>query len=305
VIRRTRSARGEPARATASLLALAPLALGASLAMALPLARGGGAPATAVAQEGPVMLQLSARTGETDTYRYEQNVNLQLPAEFGGAQSIASRLVLSQTAMSVSDDRIQYLAEIKDVSVEMTENPLGADLDFSKYKGQQFDMAMTRQGQLLGLEMAGANPAAQQIQQSMRQVGFPQLAGSPVRVGDTWTDTTRADAAGMGVPVDGDIISINRTTLERLTELGERTIANLSVQTTFTFQPRAEAGLGMSVEMIGSRSDDVRFDVTNGRFIVSAGSQSFTLNIGMAGLGGGFLIEGDSRSSAQLLEQGS
>jgi len=275
-----------------SFLAITPLAVGISLAAVLP-----------AAQDGPVLLQLSARTGETDTYRYEQNVNLQLPPEFGGAQSIATMLVLSQTAMDVSGDRIQYLAEIKDVSVEMTENPLGADLDFAKYKGQQFDMSMTRQGELVGLEMAGTNPAAQQIQQSMRQVGFPQLARNPVRVGDTWTDTTRADANGMGVPVDGDIVSVNQTTLERLTELGERTIANLRVETTFTFQPRAQAGLGgMSVEMTGTRSDDVRFDVTNGRFIVGAGSQSFTLNIGMAGLGGGFLIEGNSRSSAQLLQ---
>lgn len=254
------------------------------------------------AQDAPVTLRLEARAGEVATYRYEQRIDLRMPLEFGGDQRVVSRLVVEQRAETVDDASIRYLAQVQDIDVEMESSPTAGDLDFSRFKGQRFRMTVDRRGQLQAMAPVGeAGPGVAQLQQSMRQVGFPILPPGPVRAGESWVDTTRIDATAMALPAEGEIVSVSRTTLKRLVRTGDSRVAELDVQTEFHFEPGARALPGMQVEVTGRRSDDVRFDVTRGRFLVSDGTQEFEMRMAIPGATSSLSIEGTATSRAELL----
>lgn len=259
------------------------------------------APAVIAQQQGPVTLRLNGNRGDANTYRFEQDISLRMPPELGGATEVKSLLVLSQTLQGTRGDTLRYEAQVRDVAVEMEPSPTGEDLDFSQFKGQRFTVVTDRRGDILAISGA-AGPGAEQLQQSIRQVGFPTLPRGPVRVGDTWTDTTRIDASAMALPAEGEIVSVNRATLKGLSRSGAATVADLTVETTFHFEPGARAMPGMSVQMRGSRADNVRFDVTNGRYMSAAGQQDFTLNMSIPGAAGSLSIQGTARSRARLLD---
>lgn len=250
----------------------------------------------------PVMLRLDSREGASVTYVYEQAVDLIMPDEFGGEQTIRSSMILAQTTREITDEVIRLVTEVVDLSVEASGFPLAEQLDASAMRGRQFDMEVTRQGRLVDIGLTSADAAAGQIQQSLRQVGFPVLAAEPVRPGDTWQDTIHADPGSMGVPVDGTIVYVNHTTLERLSGAEGAVVAHLLVETTFRFEPGDVSLVGLSVEMSGSRADAVRFDVTNGRFLAARGQQDFTMSMAVAGSSGSFSVEGTARSSARLVD---
>lgn len=275
-------------------------------AMAVALALLGGSPwagAQAAAQEqGPVTLQLKATRGQPVTYRFQQEIDLQMPPELGGSQKVRSLLMVQQTLERATADTLRYLAEVKDVGVEMDASPMGGDLDFSRFRGQRFRMSLTSRGEILELEPLGAAEAGtEQLQHSIRQVGFPLLPERPIRVGESWVDTSRVDAAAMALPADGQIVSVNRATLRRLLREGDATVAELLVETTFRFEPGPRAMPGMQVEMTGERADTIRFDVTNGRFLGGSGSQDFRMSMAIPGAPGSLTIQGTARSTASLV----
>lgn len=254
------------------------------------------------AQEALVTLRLEARAGDSATYRYEQRIDLRMPPEFGGEQRVASRLVVEQRAEEVSEPSIRYLAQVREVRVEMESSPTAGDLDFSRFEGQRFRMTVDRRGRLQSMTpLDDAGPGVDQLQQSMRQVGFPSLPPGPVRVGESWVDTTRIDAAAMALPAEGEIISVSRTTLERLVGTGRDRVAELRVETDFRFEPGGATIPGMRVDLTGSRSDRVRFDVARGRFLDSTGTQEFEMTMGIPGAASSLSIEGTATSRAELL----
>jgi hypothetical protein len=274
-------------------------ARGGTAVLALAAAFALAASPAAAQQRGPVTLRLGGEGEEASTYRFEQEISLRMPQEFGGPQQVKSLLVLEQRVEDVEADTIRYRTEVLDVSVDMESDPTGGGLDFSQFEGQRFQVSMTRRGDILGL--AGGGSGAEQLQQTIRQVGFPLLPRRPVSVGDTWVDTTRVDAAAMALPADGDIVSVNRATLEAITREGDTTVASLAVETRFHFEPGPRATPGMSVQLNGARTDDVRFDVGRGRFLSASGRQAFTLNMGIAGAGASLSIQGEARSQARLV----
>lgn len=295
----------DPARLGAALFLVATVGAGSGLPVqaGLPVEAGlpVGAPVLRV-QEEPVALRLEARPGDTATYRFQQQIDLQMPPELGGDQQVDSRLVVQHRVERVDDESIQYLAEVRDVGVEMEASAMTGDLDFSRFKGQRFRMTLSRRGELREMEPVGeAGPGAEQLQQSMRQVGFPVLPARPVGVGDTWVDTTRVDAAAMALPAQGEIVSVNRATLKRLVRAGDATVAELAVETSFRFEPGSGAMPGMEVQVTGNRSDTVRFDVTRGRFLTSSGIQEFEMRMAIPGATGALSIKGTARSRAELL----
>ncbi|MFQ5679513.1 MAG: hypothetical protein ACE5HP_08635 [Gemmatimonadota bacterium] len=278
--------------AAVSLLAIVPLPPSA------PVALGG---LRHRHQESPVILRLKATRGQTSTYSFQQDIDLGMPVELGGSRTVHSRLVVRQSVEGIGLDTIRYLAEVKEISVEMEANPVGG-LDFSQFEGQRFRLALTPRGQVLDLEPEGTEDAgAEQLRQSMRQMGFPVLPARPVQVGDSWVDTTRVDAAAMALPADGEIVSVNRTTLKKLSRAGDDSVAELLMETEFRFTPRDTSVPGMQVEMEGTRADNVRFDVTNGRFLGARGTQEFVMNMTIPGAPGSLSIQGTAKSTARLL----
>ncbi|MFQ5690445.1 MAG: hypothetical protein ACE5HQ_09260 [Gemmatimonadota bacterium] len=248
-------------------------------------------------------LRLKANEGDSDTYRYEQRIDLKMPPEFGGSHKLASLLVLEQTAQRVVGDTIFFGSEVKDVSVEAGDSSLNAGLDFSRFKGQHFTTKITREARVLEIRMADSTIAGvEAIQQSLRQLGFPTLPDHPVRIGDSWSDTTRVDASTMALPAQGVIVSVNHATLSDLSTRKGTTVADLAVETSFTFQPSGQAFPGLSVDMTGSRADHVRFDVTHGRFLTGTGRQSFTMSMAIPGAAGSMSIEGKATSTAKRID---
>lgn len=265
-------------------------------------------PATAgleVPQERPVRLRLEARPGEAATYRYLQEIDLRMPREFGGDQRVESRLVVRQRAERVEETSIGYLGEVREVTVEMAGSPSADELDFSRFEGQRFRMTLDRRGRLQGITAIGdPGPGFEQLEQSMRQIGFPVLPPGPVRVGESWVDTARIDAAAMALPATGEIVSVSRVTLERLSRIDGRTVAELAVHTDFHFEPSGGAMPGMQVEVTGRRQDEVRFDVDRGRFLEARGNQEFELRMTIPGAPSSLSIGGTARSRAELLPEG-
>lgn len=257
--------------------------------------------APAEAQQDPVLLELQARQGEAFSYEYIQDLDFHMPPEFGGNQEVRSKLVLAQTVRRVARDTIHYDNEVRDIEVDVR-GAGNQGLDFSEFEGQRFRSAVTRRGEVVALEMDDFAGSAEQIEQSLRQVGFPVLPERPVGVGETWTDTTRMDAAAMALPAEGEIVSVNRTTLRGINRSGGAEVAELRVESSFVFHPARAAIPGMRVEMSGTRADDVRFDLTNGRFLSQVGQQDFLLNMSIPGSAGSFSIQGTARSRAELLE---
>lgn len=266
------------------------VALAAAAPQASPLA----------AQEERVALRLSPEVGETDTYRFEQDLDIDLPPEFGGSQAAHFVLVLRQTAQDVSGDTLSLLSEVEDVAVDVSGQQQG--LDFSRFEGQRFRARVTRRGEIVSLEPEGeAAAGVDDVRESIRQVGFPVLPPAPVAIGDAWTDTTRVEAGAMGVPASGDIVSVNRTTLERLSEEDGRRIAHLTVRTRFGFEPRGAGMAGMSVQISGSARDTVRFDVTEGRFLDAGGRQQFVMEMALPGTAASMQVRATGERQAKLL----
>lgn len=275
-----------------------------ALAVALALLAGSpsaGTPAAAQEQE-PVTLRLKPTPGQPATYRFQREIDVQMPPELGGSQQVRLLLVVQQTLQRATADTLHYLAEVKDLNVKMDASPMGGDLDLSRFRGQRFRMALTPRGQVLELEPLGeAAAGTEELQESIRGVGFPLLPGSPVRVGERWVDTSRVDASAMALPAEGQIVSVNRTTLRQLLREGDATVAELLVETTFRFEPGPRAMPGMQVEATGVGADTIRFDVTNGRFLGADGSQDFTMSMAIPGAPGSLTIRGTARSTASLV----
>lgn len=258
------------------------------------------APSPAAAQDGPVSLRLDPESAGSATYRYEQEIHLRMPAEFGGARDISSRLLLRQTPRGVGEDTLRYLAEVREIAVDAGgDGP--ASPDVSRYRGRSYEMRMTRRGELLSLRpVESGGSGATQLEESLRQFGFPLLPRRPVRVGDRWTHTRRVDATAMALPARGKIVAVNRATLRGLERRGGRTIARFRVESTYRFEPDPRAAPGMRVELTGTRTDDVRFDVTGGRFLDADGRHEFTVRLSIPGAPGSFTIRGDAERKAAL-----
>ncbi len=106
----------------------------------------------------------------------------------------------------------------------------------------------------------------------------------------------------MGMAAPGFLVLINNISLVRLSRSGSATIADLLVETTYEFEPEEGAFSGLSVEVTGSRADNVRFDVTNGHVLSARGAQDFTMNMTVPGLGSSFSVQGSGESTARLIE---
>ena len=150
-------------------------------------------------EPGPVTLRLDSREGASATYVYEQAVDLIMPPEFGGEQSIRSSMVLEQTTREITDEIIRLVTEVIDLSVEMNEIPYAGELDLSRIVGRRFDMAITRQGRLVDIGLTDDDAAAGQIKQSLRQVGFPILTAETTFIFEP-ADVT---LAGLSVEMTG------------------------------------------------------------------------------------------------------
>lgn len=276
------------------------LAVCALVALVLPAA----AAAPTQAQDA-VRLRLDSRAGESLVYQFELSLDIAVPEELGGAQRLESLMVLQQTAQDIRGDTLYFDSSVQDASFSLR-SAEGAEMlpDASaELVGQNFRTAFTRRAEPVIIEIEGQSPeASAQVRSALRQGGFPTLPEGAVRVGDRWRDTVRIRAADIGMAAPGFLVLINDISLQRLSRSGSSTIADILVETVYDFEPDRNAFPGVSVEMTGSRADNVRFDVTRGHFLSARGAQDFTMNLTVPGLGQAFSVRGSGESSAGLVD---
>lgn len=274
------------------------LAALAALALAVLLA---GFPRVAEAQQqGPVTLRLKGKQGQKNVYKYETNLEQQLPPQMGGKQTMKITMVVSQELEGTSGDTLHYSTTLDTLDMSLPQMEAGAAPDISQYQGQSFDVWVTGRGNVVEMPDSAQDPIAASISRSMRQLGFPALPNGPVKVGQSWTDTTHMDAGSLGLQVAGEVTAISHTTLSKLSKDAGATIADLDVHSSYRFQQDTTQAAMMNIDVSGTRATTVRFDVTNGRLYSSSGSQNYTVTISGAGLQNPANITGTGTSTAVL-----
>ena len=267
--------------------------------LALPILAGLTAIATlaTVVDAQEVDLRLKGSPGDMGSYAVDATRSFQLPDEFGGEQTLHATMTVHSTVADVKADTIHYTLTVEDPSVEFSGAGGAQSPDLSMFEDQEFTVVLTANGEAVdfvspeGLGQGGATVAA-----SLSQFGSLPLPGAAVGVGDSWSDTTRADGA-MGLPASGEMITISTVTVTGISEKGGITIADLSVEAEFAFEPAADAEGEPEVDMTGAVVSNVRFDATNGVILGSSSASDFAADISGAGVPGPISIYGTSETT--------
>lgn len=262
------------------------LLLAATLAAGLPPV---GVPSAGAQEAGdarePVYLRLSPEPDLTLTYAHRVRARVDAPPQLGGGQSLRTRMRLRQTPVRIGADSLDVRIDIADISLSADSVSEEQLPDLTRHDGATYLARMTTRGELVRMSEGGEERQAGRaggispVQRSVRMGAFPTLPAAPVRPGDSWVDTTRVQTGVMQGMGEGTTTAVSRTTLEELRREGKTRIAELSVVTTYTFQPEDSTRSGLGVHMSGSGSASVRFDVTNGRYLHTESSQDYTVNL--------------------------
>ncbi len=217
---------------------------------------------------------------------------------------------LRQTAVRVGADSLEVRIEIADLSLSADSVPEEQLPDLARHEGATFLARMTTRGELVRMtEENGAKPTDRAggispVQRSVRMSAFPILPDAPVRPGDTWVDTTRLQTGVMQGMGEGTTVAVSRTTLEGLRQQGQTRVADLATVTSYTFHPADTVRSGIEARMSGSGSADVRFDVTNGRYLHGESAQDYTVNLRYPGGDRTYSVRFHVESDVQLVDIG-
>lgn len=264
-------------------------------ALRLPILAGlttflAAAPA-ATAQQ--VELRLKGSVGDVTSYSIEAMQNIQLPDEFGGEQSMQASMTVESRVTEVRGDTLVRVLTVKDPVIEGTQQ-----IDMTGVAGKEFTQEITMTGQTVsfaspeGLGAGGASVAS-----SLEQFGSLRLPTKAVGVGDSWTDTVRAEGAPLGLPAEGEMVTVSTITVTGISEDAGNTIADLSVESAVLFEPAADSAAGMDIEMTSDVVSNVRFDATNGVILGSSSASDFAASISGAGVPGPISIYGNTEST--------
>jgi hypothetical protein len=244
-----------------------------------------------------VELRLKGSPGDTGSYAIDATRSFQLPDEFGGEQTLHATMTVHSRVAEVKADTIYYTLTVEEPSVDFIGANGGQTPDLSMFENQEFTVVLTTQGEAVdfvspdGLGQAGAAVAA-----SLSQFGSLPLPAAAVGVGDSWSDTTWTDGA-MGLPASGQMVTISTITVTGISEKGGATIADLSVEAEFVFEPTADTEGEPEVDMTGAVVSNVRFDATNGVILGSSSASDFAADISGVGVLGSISIYGTSETT--------
>lgn len=268
-------------------------------------------PTPAAAQEtGPVTLRLDATEGRTSTYRVRSRTHVSPPPMMGMETTAETTMRMRRSVESADGDTLRVAVRIDsfDLDLDSDDESVRSQLRQAEEDaresvlGETFRVAVTRRGEVVAMgDVADGAEAVQQIDRTVRELTFATLPDGPVTVGESWSETRRADAASFGIPMDGEVVTETTSTLSRLLERDGSSVAEIGVETTFGFEPDTARQAAVSVEMSGSSAQTLRFDVDAGRFLSSSGAEDFTVLLSVPGQDS-FTLQADSESSAELVE---
>lgn len=292
------------------------LVLAAGLAVPGPVWTPAGGPAVsgvAAAQEkGPVTLRLGATEGETSIYRFHSRTRISPPPGMGMETTADATLLVRSAVEDVVGDTLRMSARIDSFALDLSSesDQVRSDLRQTAEEsrknvvGETFRFAVTRRGEILESgSPVGAAAGARRLDRTVRQLAFATLPSDPVSVGESWSGSRMVDASTFGIPVEGEVVTRSRSTLNRIFRREGSRVAEIGVEATFAFEPDSAASGPFDVDMEGSSARTLHFDVDEGRFLSSSGAQDFTVHMSLPGQGpGGFTLQGSSETSARLVD---
>ena len=227
------------------------------------------------AAPGRVTLRLAPRSGVRSEYRHEKRLELRLPPDLGGDVETRTVLRLAQEVEETAADSVVFGAEIVEIRFEA--EPAPPDLpDLGGLEGLRFRLVTTPAGRLYRVDLPGATgPVARalrdQVESWLRELGFPALPAGPVRVGDSWSDTTRVPLATLlGLRSEAEAVEVRTTTLEAIEGSAGARTARLAVRTAWSGRKGPEDAPDLTVE--GAGSQEVEFELEAGRFTRTVGT---------------------------------
>ena len=234
-------------------------------------------PAAAAQQ---VELRLKGSPGDTSAYAADLSQSVLLPDQYGGEMTIHTTMTVQSRVTDVKGDTLFLTLSVTEPEVDMVGTGGAQTPDLSVLDGKEFTQVITTSGEAVDfvapeeLGQAGATIAA-----SLSQFGSLPLPDGPVGVGDTWTDTVRSDGVPLGLPVAGEMVTVNTITLKELSEEGGSTIASLVVEAAVVFEPAPDSDGQMDFEMVSDVVSNLRFDVTRGVLLGTSSASDFEATV--------------------------
>jgi hypothetical protein len=253
-----------------------------------------------------ISLRLAGSVGQTLPYLHDKRLSLRLPAELGGEATTRTRLRLDQRIESRGPDSIVIGSEIREFRFDVQPRPDQLP-DLSRMEGLRFRSTATRSGRIYRIEIEGASGPVEkamrdQVENWLRELGFPTLPPGPVRIGESWTDTTRVPlSALLGLQGESQAVEIRTTRLASIEPGSERPEARLEVETRWTDDGEAPAP---DVSVRGASTQIVRFDIDAGVFLDSRGTSRIRVEIGSGTGVAPLRIEAEGSYETRLIAPG-
>ena len=275
-----------------------------SARLGLPLVAGLAAVAAvspaATAQQ--VELRLKGSPGDTAAYSVALTQSVMLPDQYGGETSVNTTMTIRSRVSDVKADTMYLAFSVTHPEVELIGGSGSQTPDLSIIDGKEFTQVITTSGDVVDfVPPEGLGQAAASIASSLSQFGSLPLPAGAVSVGDTWVDTVRSDAVPLGLPIAGQMVTVNTITLAGLTQEGGSRIADLQVQAVVTFEPAAGAGGPMELEMVSDVVTNLRFDVTRGVLLGTSSASDFEATVSGIGVPEPITLYGTSETTISRL----
>lgn len=193
---------------------------------------------------------------------------------------------------------------LDDLSVTVTSSAQGdMSPDMSSLKGKTFDMVLSPLGS--EVDVAGAEALTYDMAGETRNLGsgfktfFPDLAGKPVKIGDTWPSSSSVEEKTSSMDIRIDLQNVN--TLEGFETVDGMECAKISSDVTGTITGTGNQG-GMDLTFGGtSKGKDVwYFAVKEGIYVKGTSESTTQMSIEVSAAGMSIPATQTSKSEVKL-----
>jgi len=192
---------------------------------------------------------------------------------------------------------------IDDIAVSVTGPQGDMSPDMASVKGKSFDMVLSPLGS--EVDVTGAEAISYSLAGESRTLAsgfkmfFPDLAGKPIKIGDTWPSTSSMEEKTGSMTIKVDLQLVN--TLEAFETIDGMECARIASQVTGTITGSGQQQ-GMDLTFAGtSKGKDVYFFAVKEGYYVKATSESTTeMSIDVAAAGMTIPVNQTTKSEVKL-----
>ena len=194
--------------------------------------------------------------------------------------------------------------KIDDVAVTVTSSAQG-DLspDMTSVKGKTFDMVLSPLGS--EVDVTGAEAISYAMSGETRNLGsafktfFPDLAGKPVKIGDSWPSSSSIEEKTGSMNIKVDLQNVN--TLEGFETVDGMECAKISSDVTGTITGTGnQSGMDMTFSGTSKGKDVWYFAVKEGIYVKGASESTTQMSIDVSAAGMTIPMNMTSKSEVKL-----